>query len=226
MRSNGTAFVIAALMCAASIGAVVARPDTKAQSLRPVFSLEAMIPKQFGHWREEPQRIMQIVNPQSRTLLDELYSQVLTRTYVNAEGYRIMLSVAYGSDQRGFLRAHHPGACYLAAGFTLRRDEATKLATLFGEIPVRRLFMSKGSREEPVTYWLRVGDKVVEGWQRRMVELSYTITGRTPDGILFRISSIDPDQGRANQLHDQFIKDLLQAISPTERKRLSGLGDT
>lgn len=226
MRSNRRAFVIAALMCGASIGAVVARPATKAQSLEPPFSLETLIPNHFGDWREEPQQILQIINPQAQTLLNDIYSQTLTRTYVNAEGYRIMLSLAYGSDQRGFLRAHEPGACYVASGFTLHRDEAAQLATLFGEIPVRRLYLSKGSRKEPVTYWLRIGDKAVRGWQRRLVELGYTMTGRVPDGVLFRISSIDPDQSRANQMHDQFIKQLLQTVSPAERRHLSGLGDS
>jgi len=226
MRPIRTAFVIAALMLAASIGAVVARPSLKMASLGPTFSLEAVIPKHFGDWREEPQRIVQVVNPQQRATLDKLYSQLLERSYMNADGYRIMLSLAYASDQRGYLRAHYPEACYSAAGFTLHRRETSQLTTLFGEIPVRRLFTSKGSREEPLTYWLRVGDKAVQGWQSRLVELSYTLTGQIPDGLLFRVSSIDPDQARANLMQDQFINQLLQAVSPAERKRLSGLGDT
>jgi EpsI family protein len=226
MRSNRLAFVIAALMCGASIGAVVARPGIKAASLGPAFSLEAMIPKQFRQWREDPQRIVQVVNPQTLGLLDKLYSETLSRTYVDASGYRIMLSLAYGSDQRGALQAHKPEACYPAQGFTLHRAEPGRIATPFGEIPVRRLFTSKGSREEPLTYWFTVGDRAVQGWNTRLVELSYILTGRIPDGLLFRVSSIDPDQARANQMQDQFINQLLQAVSPAERKRLSGLGDS
>lgn len=225
MRSNRLAFIVAALMCAASIGAVVARPSTKGADPRPAISLEAMIPKQFGDWREEPQRIEQVVNPQTRTVLDKLYSQILERSYVRADGYRILLSLAYASDQRGDLRAHYPEACYSAAGFTLHRREALQLTTPFGEIPVRRLFTSKGAREEPLTYWLRVGDKTVQGWQSRLVELSYTLTGDIPEGLLFRVSSIDPDQARANQMQDHFINQLLQAVSPAERKHLAGLSD-
>lgn len=223
MRSNHLAFVIAALMCGASIGAIVARPGTKAANPGPAISLEAMIPRQVGDWREEPQRIVQVVNPQVQATLDRLYSQILERSYVNADGYRIMLSLAYSSDQRGYLRAHYPEACYTAAGFMLQRREVSQLATSFGEIPVRRLFASKGAREEPLTYWLTVGDKAVMGWQNRLVELRYTLTGRVPDGVLFRVSSIDPDQARANRMQDQFINQLLQAVSPAERKRLSGL---
>jgi len=188
--------------------------------------LEAMIPKHFGNWREEPQRIVQVINPQTQELLDQLYSETLSRAYVDASGYRIMLSLAYGNNQRGALQAHTPEACYPAQGFTLHRTVLGRLATPFGEIPVRRLLTSKGSREEPLTYWFTVGDRAVQGWNTRLVELSYTLTGRIPDGLLFRVSSIDADQARANQMQDQFINQLLQAVSPAERKRLSGLGDS
>jgi len=226
MRSNRLAFVIAALMCGASIGAVVARPGTKAADLRPAISLEAMIPNQLGDWREEPQRIVQVVNPQQRAFVDKVYSQILERSYVNADGYRIMLLLAYASDERGDLGAHYPEGCYSAAGFTLHRREESQLTTPFGEIPVRRLFTTKGSRKEPLTYSVKVGDKAVHRSQSRLVELSYTLTGRIPDGLLFRVSSIDPDEARANQMQDQFIDQLLQAVSPVARKRLSGLGDS
>ena len=223
-RSSRMALIIAALMIASSIGAVVARPDRKAAPPRPAFSLEAMIPRHFGEWREEPRRIVQLVNPQQQAALDAVYGQVLERVYVNSAGYRIMLSVAYGSDHRGPFRAHEPEYCYPGQGFVLHGREVTELETPFGELPVRRLFTSKGPRQEPVTYWIKVGDKAVRPSQSKLVELGYILTGRTPDGMLFRVSSIDPEQRRANRMHDEFIKELLQAVSPVERMRLSGLG--
>ncbi len=225
MSTNRIAFVIGALMVAASAGAIIARPDTKVADVEPAFSLEAMVPKRFGDWREEPQRVVQVVNPQTQQVLDKLYSQMLSRTYVNDKGYRIMLSLVYGSDQRGSLQAHKPEACYPAQGFTLRKMEASPLVTPFGEIPAQRLFTTLGPREEPVTYWFTVGDTAVRGkLQKRLVDLRYGLTGRIPDGMLFRVSSIDPDQSRANHMQDQFVNQLLQAVSPAERKRLSGLG--
>jgi len=104
---NRTAILFFALMCAASIGVVVARPSTKAADLRSAISLETLIPRQFSEWREEPQWIVQAVNTQIQELLDKLYSQILTHTSVNAKGYRIVLSMAYGTDQRGASQAHH-----------------------------------------------------------------------------------------------------------------------
>lgn len=212
-------------MFVASVGAILARPSTKVSDERPTVSLEAMVPKQFGDWREAPQGRVQVVNPETKELLDKLYSEVLTRVYVNPGGYRIMLSLAYGNDQRGGLQAHKPEVCYPAQGFVLLRNEAGLVATAFGDIPVRRLFTTMGARQEPLTYWFTVGDQAVQGsTQKKFVELIFGLTGRIPDGMLFRVSSIDADQPRAYQLQEQFIKQLLQAVSPAERKRLSGLG--
>ena len=158
---KGLSLLIAVLMCAASIGGMVARPDARAVQ-EPAISLEAMIPRAFGDWREEPHLILQVVNPQTEALLDKLYSQVLNRAYVNSQGYRIMLS-AYGGDQRAALQAHKPEVCYLVQGFTLHASEAAPLVTPYGVIPVRRLFTTMGTRQEPVTYWFTVGNRAVEG---------------------------------------------------------------
>jgi EpsI family protein len=184
--------------------------------------LAVEVPRQFGDWREEPRQDFKLVNPQARTLVDQLYSHVLERSYINSQGYRIMLSLAYASDQRDF-RTHYPEACYTAAGFVLHRRELTELRTPFGKIPVGRLFTSKGMREEPLTYWVMLGDRAVLGWESRFVELGYALLGRNPDGLLFRVSSIDGNQARANQMHDHFINQLLEVLSPAERKKLGAL---
>ena len=215
-----------ALMLGAGVGAIVAQPGRKLADELPAISLETMIPKQFGDWREEPQRVLQVVNPQTQELLDKLYSQILSRVYVNPkDGYRIMLSLAYGSDQRGSLQAHKPEVCYPAQGFTLRENTAGSLATPYGPIPVRRLFATLGERQEPVTYWFTVGEETVQSTtQKRLIDLRYGLTGRIPDGMLFRVSSIDGDQARAYRMQAQFVVELLQAVTPEARKRLSGLG--
>lgn len=221
---NRAAFLVAVLMFATSVGAIVVRPDTKAADRGPAFSLETVVPKHFADWREEEQRVAQVVNPQTKELLDKLYSQILTRTYVDADGYRIMLSVAYGSDQRGELQAHKPEVCYPAQGFKLHDLRASELQTDFGNIAANRLFASLRTRNEPVTYWFTVGDSAVKNKiEKRLVELRYSLTGQIPDGLLFRVSSIDPDRERAYRKQDRFINDLLASVPPADRLRLSGL---
>lgn len=217
--------MLAVLMCTASVGAILVKPGTKSGDQGPAINLDGMVPRQFGAWREEAQARAQVVNPQTKELLDKLYSQILSRTYVNAEGYRIMLSIAYGNDQRGNLQAHKPEVCYPAQGFTLQSLTRAILATEFGNIPATRLFTTMGARKEPVTYWFTVGDSAVKsGIEKRIVEFRYGLTGQIPDGMLFRVSSIDGDQARAYGFQDQFVAQLLDAVPPADRLRLSGLG--
>ena len=218
--------VLAGLMVATAVGSIAARPSTKASVPgHHRYVLEDVVPRQFGDWKELPSETAQVVNPQTRELLDKLYSQILVRTYVNSAGYRIMLSIAYGDDQRGDLQAHKPEVCYPAQGFTLNNKADALVSTPYGSIDARRLDTSMGRRKEPVTYWFTMGDRAVKTtWEKRLVEVRLGLTGAVPDGLLFRVSSIDPEASRAYGAHDIFVTDLLNAVSPTDRKRLSGLG--
>ena len=225
LRSLRLPFVIAALMFAAGVGGIIARPTVKADE-QAQRSLASVVPRSFGEWREVPQAV-RVVNPQTEALLDTLYSDVLTRTYVNAEGYRIMLSLAYGSDQHRALQAHKPEVCYPAQGFTVHSNEPALLKTVHGIIPARRLFTTMGRRHEPLTYWFTVGDRATPSEiGRRLVQMRFALTGRIPDGTLFRVSSIDLDRTRAYAVQEQFVTALLDVLTPEGRKRLSGLETT
>jgi EpsI family protein len=211
-------------MLAASGAAMLARPSIKAGDEAPRASLDEMVPRRFGDWREVPAAAVEVVNPETRALIERLYADTLARAYVNSAGYRIMLSLAYGSDQRGDLQAHRPEVCYPAQGFTVHENEPAHLATRFGEIPGRQLLTSLGARREPVTYWFTLGDRAVHGQlQKRLVELRFGLSGRIPDGMLFRVSSIDADAAQARRFHLEFIESLLAHVPATARRRLAGL---
>lgn len=218
------AITMAVLMCTASVAAYVAKTKVRTVSSAPAIQLESAIPKQFGGWREEPARTVQVVNPQTQALLDKLYSQTLSRIYVDAKGYRVMLSLAYGDDQRGGLQAHKPEVCYPAQGFNLRGNIASSLSTPFGSVPVRRLDTQLGARLEPVTYWFAFGDQVVSGrFEQRLAELRLGLEGRVPHGLLFRVSSIDADTQGAYREQDRFVNELLLALSAQDRGRVIGM---
>ena len=225
MVAKRTSIFLAALMCATAVASVAVRPDATAAQKGESISLEAIVPKDFGNWHELEQPSAQVVNPQTRELLDKIYSQILTRTYVNADGYRIMLSLAYGDDQRGGLQAHRPEVCYPAQGFQLRDTKEGTLPTPYGTIDVRRLSTQLGTRHEPVTYWLTVGDQAIaNNFDKRIAQIRLGLTGQIPDGLLFRVSSIDDNSARAFELQQRFAADLISAVPPLARKQLSGLG--
>ena len=56
-------------------------------------------------------------------IINKIYNQTLTRTYINPRGDRIMLSIAYGRDQSDALQMHKPELCYPAQGFRLLNNQ-------------------------------------------------------------------------------------------------------
>ena len=223
MRTTPLAITLAALMFCVSAAGIAVRPSSKAAEVGNAVSLETMIPTDFGTWREVHDKT-QVVNPQTQQLLDKLYSQLLNRTYVNNDGYRIMLSLAYGDDQRGGLQAHRPEVCYPAQGFKLDKTQDGRLVTGFGDIEVRRVTTSLGARNEPITYWMTVGDQVIRNrLDKRIAEIRLGLTGQIPDGMLFRVSSIDADEARAFDMQRAFVGELMTSVPAPVRHRLSGL---
>lgn len=100
---------------------------------------------------------------------------------------------------------------------------ADELLTQYGKLPIKRLMAIKGNRNEPITYWVTVGDKaVLPGFDQKLQQLRYGLTGSVPDGILVRVSSIDSDRENAYQLQATFIRDLLSTVDDKGRIRLIG----
>jgi EpsI family protein len=185
--------------------------------------LQRIVPAQFGAWRELP-TAPNIVSARTQDILASIYNEVLARVYAADDGYRVMLSVAYGGDQRGALRAHKPEVCYPAQGFKLIDVRDAELDTEHGRISTRTLRTSLGARHEPVMYWFAQGGRTGGSpWERRLLSLRLTLTGQVPDGLLFRVSSIDTDAPRAWQRQGEFVRALLGACSPSARARLAGL---
>ena len=187
-------------------------------------SLEALIPESFGEWTLQRNMGSLVVDPQTVAAVQKIYSQTLSRTYVNRQGASVMLSIAYGRDQRDQLQAHHPEVCYPAQGFQLNSLRAGGLQTANGVLPVRRLETQLGfQRPEPVTYWLVIADAVtLGGVDKKLKEMSLGLRGVVPDGLLFRVSSVDPDSARAFALQDQFVNDLLNSLPPPSRRMVAG----
>ncbi len=210
------------MLVAAALGSVL-RPTIVLADERPPIDLKAMVPTAFGDWQEQPNTSAQIVDPQQKELLDKIYSETLTRTYVNAAGYRIMLSIAYGKNQSKALQLHKPEVCYPAQGFMLEAIQRGKLDLLGKPISATRLVTSLGQRHEPVTYWTVVGDRVTRGGiDKRLIEMQFAVHREIPDGMLVRVSSIDTGTENAYANQSQFANQMVQAIAPEYRSRFAG----
>ena len=211
------------LMLGASGLALALRPTEKISDHGPTMDLETIVPHAFGDWREEHRDSLQIVDPRQKEMIDRIYTQTLSRTYVNSRGYRVMLSIAYGGDQRDSMQMHYPEVCYPAQGFLLQRKEAGVLTTQSGLIPVTRILTNLGQRNEPVTYWTLVGDRVFQGgFQKKIAEMRHGLSGKIPDGMLIRVSSIDSGAANAYEIQSQFADQMLRALAPEYRKKFNG----
>jgi hypothetical protein len=75
---------------------------------------EQIIPPSFADWAQVPDGSNTlIVNPQQQEALDNLYTQIVSRTYVQqSTGRRLMLSLAYGDNQTFSKLLHRPESCY------------------------------------------------------------------------------------------------------------------
>lgn len=219
-----TGIVACALMLFASLAAPALSPRHKMADDGPKIDLNAMIPAQFGGWRIDTSITPVLAAPDVQAKLDAIYNQVLARTYINGQGQRIMLTIAYGGDQSGDgSQVHRPEYCYTAQGFKISENHSGTLATAYGDLPVRRLMTSLRQRLEPITYWITVGDRAtLPGIGRKLEQIKYGLSGKVPDGMLVRISSIDPDKTHAYQVQQNFTLAMLASMKPDDRVKLTG----
>jgi EpsI family protein len=212
-----------ALMLGAVVLAQAFTPRARLAALSSDLKLETAIPRAFAGWRVDNGTVAQVINPQQVALLNTLYAQTLTRTYVGPAGERVMLSIAYGAAQAGELELHRPEVCYVAQGFQIRGGGHAAVQADATRVPVQRLLASLGPRSEPISYWMRVGDDVIpSGMQQQVSRLKQGMRGWIPDGLLFRVSTIASDTAPAYAMQERFMADLLQSVDPRTRRFLIG----
>ena len=217
------AMLMLAVMLLAVGAAVFLKPTQHLANQGSKIDLETMIPKQFSGWQMDQAATESIINPQVDAQLSKIYSQTLSRTYHNSQGDRIMLSIAYGDNQSTELQVHRPEVCYTAQGFQIINMAKNLLKTSSGSIPVMQIVTQLGLRNEPITYWVRIGDDVVRGnIEQGLARLRNGLTGKVPDGLLFRVSSISSTSSTAFVLQQSFVDAMLNSMSPDNKAHLVG----
>lgn len=224
-RHLAISIVLGLAMAATSALTGALTPAPRAPLPHERFSLEQMIPQRFGAWTVDPGVVPLQPDPEQQGVLAKIYDQTLSRTYIDAHGQRVMLSIAYGGDQSRALQLHLPEVCYVAQGFELLEDSEDLLPTRHGRLPVKRLVARLSERNEPITYWITIGDKATKaGIQQKLRRLAYGLSGEIPDGMLVRVSTIGSDRHAAWRVQDRFVVDLLAALAPRDRAHLIGAG--
>lgn len=210
-------------------GLSIALTPTRHAVPEGTVDLERMIPKEFGRWKQlETGMIQMDLAPRDgeEKTMDQPYDQALMRTYVRDDGAVVMLALAYGRSQRQEVKVHRPELCYVAQGFevgskapvTVELDDHTKVVAY-------QLLARNQQRVEPVTYWVRIGDRISRNaWESRMEIFREGLLGKIPDGLLVRVSTaLRPNDSRdaAYRQHSAFLDDLWQAVDSDVRQFLA-----
>jgi EpsI family protein len=184
---------------------------------------EQIIPKSFADWTlVSDENNTLIVDPEQRETLNDIYTQTVSRTYVQqSTGRRLMLSLAYGDNQTYSKRMHFPEVCYHAQGFNVLSVRNERVLAKGHEIEVKRMTAQMGDRVEQVSYFIRIGDHVLSN-RISLSRIFMGLKGYIADGLLFRVSEISDQPVFSHQLQDQFINDLLNTLSPSEQAVLIG----
>ena len=216
-------FLLVGAVMVLAAGAALALKPSRVQQDKAMFDLEEIILRSFGDWIVDPDIVPIPPTPDVQADLKALYAQIVSRTYVNSRGERVMLMVAYGGDQSSALKAHLQEVCYAAQGFEIRSLSYDSLRFHAETIPVTRMLAVRGQRSEPVTYWLTMGDRVLLGrLDRLMVQLRFGLSGRIPDGMLVRVSTISSNPAQAFNSQEEFISALLEGMRQGDVHRLLG----
>lgn len=203
--------------------AFILKPSKKMSVDGNKTQYNALIPNTFAGWRVDTSNQVALVDPEVKDAVASVYSQVVSRTYINGHGDRVMLTIAYGGDQEEVMQVHKPEVCYTAQGFTVNKNGIVPIDTDKGTVHALQLIAKQAGRVEPVTYWITIGNSIaLNGLAWRWERIKYGLTGTLPDGLLFRVSSIGSDVNHEYQIQQQFIKSLISNLSLHDAKQLMG----
>jgi EpsI family protein len=207
-------------MSAASVLGALALPDRPVTDLSRV-DLETIVPARFGAWQIDGLAAA-FVRP-GNDLPEWGHQKLVERTYIDRDGRRVMLSMAFGTDQSAGLELHLPEVCYRYAGFAVSGRHISELGLRDRRLAVTRLVAELPQRPEAVTYWIVLGgEAIADGNTFRLRRLGNAVRRSSADGLLVRVSSLDLNAERAYALQTRFVSDMVHAMSATDRELLIG----
>lgn len=202
--------LMAGMMTLAAVGGQTLKPEAMVSDLYAAIKLSNDFPDTFGEWKEEKNTIAVITSPDQEAVINQIYQETLSRTYVNEKQEAVMLSVAYAHKQNDQSGVHFPEVCYPAQGFTItrRQDDSVKIQDRI--FNVSRLTAKAPGRTEQISYFILVGSLPVGSSSKvKLTQMQYSLRGYIADGVLIRVSNISNDPESSWRTHDLFLKEMV-----------------
>jgi EpsI family protein len=209
------------LAFASVAGVAAARQPSKNVDYLGKAKLEDVLPEKVGRWTFVSNS--GLVVPPEDQLARALYSQLLTRTYMDEAGKGIMLLVAQSGTQSGILQIHRPEFCYTAGGYSLTPSMPHPVQLPGRELPALSISATREARTEQIVYWTRIGNHLPTSWtQQRLAVAMDNLKGYIPDAVMVRVSTYGTDKPLAFADVDEFIRALMAKVTPEVRRVLIG----
>lgn len=178
-----------------------------------------MIPRVAGGWRSRTSS--ELVTAAPDPLTDKLYQNLETRIYEGDGLPTMMVLLAYSSVQQNDVQVHRPEVCYPAAGFPIVSTKPVSLDFEGRRVDARRLVADRGGLKEEILYWVRVGEDFPVGWAEQRISMALAnMRGVSPDGILFRVSTMEGAPSYSPHSLEDFLRAFVKACSSEFRNNV------
>ncbi len=202
----------------AAAGTTAARMPNRPLNYLGDSKLDVIVPKTIGRWKFVSSSGLVVPTEDQFSLT--LYSQQLTRVYWDGVSAPIMLLIAAGNEQTGFLQVHRPEICYSAAGFDIGQIEPKTVAVGDGrQIIANKVLATRGGQSEWLLYWTRVGTQIPSSWARQRLAIAMdNLHQIIPDAMLIRASTIMPNGDEAERVLGEFVQAMIASVAPPLRR--------
>lgn len=163
-------------------------------------------PAEIEGWQSEEITLTEL----ELTILET--DNVFVRRYFNDQGSEVYLFIVYSQNNRKV--SHPPEICYTGSGAAIINSIHSKIDLANGKfIPANRLMVEKGSVEQVLYYWFKVGDSFTANyWKQQGLIVLKSLFGRPASSALIRISA-NIENGQELKAIEQ-IKEFGQLIVP------------
>jgi EpsI family protein len=216
--------LLSVVMLLMAIIAMWATPTEYLSNIKQREPLINYIESTLDNWKKDDTNQVLITSAVLDEKLESAYSDLINEAYLNTENKRVMLSVAYSDNQRNGLAVHLPEACYPAQGFEILEEKKIPITLNDGSQLIAKYMKTKrGSRIEPLIYWTVAGEYLYgTDFERKEISIKYALKNIIADGLIFRVSMVEPDDDVALSYMNDFIKDFYDGLVEKGQSRFFG----
>jgi len=197
------------------------RPSGPLAPGEPEEQARLELPDGFGEWQSIA--LDELILWPDDTLSPAIYRQIVAKRYHHPNGTTVTAVIALASAQNYLMQLHRPESCYPASGFTIEENARFSLPLHGFHLPARFMRARRGSRQDAVLYWTRIGQKFPQDlWGQRLAMAKDALLRDPQTGILARFSVTNEEDGAAESELAAFVQSLFLRLSPEGRTTLFG----